>query len=249
MSEVFATILKSQGHTISIETKFDANGNNFRVLVGDVPLELFLESQPIGRVTVLRQFVVHDTRIFNNIVQTFIQKIVMSKYEGCLPVLFLSYRVEMQLRGMAHIHGCLWLDEAFLRDCSFSSEQQLIVNTREVRMSSQQYFSQRIMNKNPRFAENSSYLSAAQQRVEREQLERQCDNCFRKRKTKRLDNDTVKVSQDDIQTVFQRIRGTSQYWRVARNELIAKVKKLGPFQYFFTLSCAEMRCPRFSRRF
>ena len=127
-SEVFATILKSQGHTISIETKFDPNGNNFRVLVGDVPLELFLESQPIERVTVLRQFVVYVTRIFNNRVQTFIQKLVMSKYEGCLPVLFYSYRVEMQLRGMALIHACLWLDEAFLRDCSFLSEQQLIAN-------------------------------------------------------------------------------------------------------------------------
>ena len=127
-SEVFATILKSQGHTISIETKFDPNGNNFRVLVGDVPLELFLESQPIERITVLQQFVVHVTRIFNNRVQTFIQKIVMSKYEGCLPVLFYSYHVEMQLRGMVHIHGCLWLDEAFLRDCSFLSEQQLITN-------------------------------------------------------------------------------------------------------------------------
>ena len=58
-----------------------------------------------------------------------------------------------------------------------------------------------------------------------------------------MDNDTIEVSQEDIQTVFQRIRGTSQYWRVARNELLAKVKQLGPFQYFFTLSCAEMRWP------
>ena len=59
---------------------------------------------------------------------------------------------------------------------------------------------------------------------------------FRKGKTERVGFDTIKVSQDDVQTVFQRLRGTSQYWRVARNELLAKVKQLGPFQYFFTLS-------------
>ena len=98
------------------------------------------------------------------------------------------------------------------------------------------------MNKDSRFAENSAYLFAAQQRVEREQLERQCDTFFRKGRIEQLTNEVIKVSQDEIQIVFQRIRGTSQYWRVARsNELLAKVKLLGPFQYFFTLSCTEMR--------
>ena len=122
--EVFTTVLKSQGHTISLEAKFDPSGNDSRVLVDDVPLKIFRESQPIERVTVLRHFVVHVTRIFNNRVRTFIQKVVMSKYEGCLPVLFYSYRVEMQLRGKAHFHGCWWLDEAFLRECSFLSDEQ-----------------------------------------------------------------------------------------------------------------------------
>ena len=97
------------------------------------------------------------------------------------------------------------------------------------------------MNKDSRFAENNAYLFASQQRVEREQLERQCDIFFREGRTEPLTNEVIKVSQDDIQNVFQRIRGTSQYWRVARNEILAKVKQLGPFQYFFTLSCAEMR--------
>ena len=66
--------------------------------------------------------------------------------------------------------------------CFFPSGKFTLSDTREVRISSQQYFSQRIMNKNPRFAEDSRYLFAAQQRVEREQLERQCDIFFAKGK-------------------------------------------------------------------
>ena len=127
--------------------------------------------------------------------------------------------------------------------CLFPSGRNTLNEKRVKQISIQQYFNQRIMNKNSRYAKDSAYLFAAQQRVEREQLERQCDVFFRKGKTERVGFDTIKVSQDDVQTVFQRLRGTSQYWRVARNELLAKVKQLGPFQYFFTLSCAEMRWP------
>ena len=60
-----------------------------------------------------------------------------------------------------------------------------------------------------------------------------------------MDDGTIKINQGDIQSVFLRLRGTSQYWRVARNEL-AKVKQPGPFEFFFTLSCAEMRWPEVS---
>ena len=124
--EVFVTILKLQGHTISLETVFNVHGVDYEVFFDGQPLENFLESKPVERASFLRQFVVHVSRIFNKRVQTFIQKIVMSKYEGCLPVLFYTYRVEMQLRGIAHIHGCLWLDDMFLQNSSLFSEAELI---------------------------------------------------------------------------------------------------------------------------
>ena len=41
--------------------------------------------------------------------------------------------------------------------------------------------------------------------------------------------------------VFKTIKGTPKYWQKAKNELVAKVKQLGPFQVFFTFSCGEMR--------
>ena len=37
------------------------------------------------------------------------------------------------------------------------------------------------------------------------------------------------------------MKGSPKYWQVARNDLVAKVKQLGPFHIFFTFSCGEMR--------
>ena len=50
-----------------------------------------------------------------------------------------------------------------------------------------------------------------------------------------------KVQLNDIFSVFSKIKGTPKYWQVARNDLIAKVKQLGPFHIFFTFSCGEKR--------
>ena len=45
----------------------------------------------------------------------------------------------------------------------------------------------------------------------------------------------------DAFDVFKKIKGSPKYWQVARNELVAKVKQLGPFHVFYTFSCGEMR--------
>ena len=45
----------------------------------------------------------------------------------------------------------------------------------------------------------------------------------------------------DPMNVFDEVRGTPRYWQKRRNEIIAKIKQLGPFQFFFTLSCADKR--------
>ena len=63
--------------------------------------------------------------------------------------------------------------------CLFQSGRNTLNEKRVKQISSQQYFNQRIMNKNIRYAKDSAYLFAAQQRVEREQLERQCDVLIR----------------------------------------------------------------------
>jgi hypothetical protein len=45
----------------------------------------------------------------------------------------------------------------------------------------------------------------------------------------------------DLFDVFKNHKGSPKYWKTGQTELVAKVKQLGPFHIFFTLSCGEMR--------
>ena len=46
---------------------------------------------------------------------------------------------------------------------------------------------------------------------------------------------------DDGYRVLDDIKGTPRYWKKTKYEMIAKLDNLGPFNLFFTLSCADMR--------
>ena len=52
------------------------------------------------------------------------------------------------------------------------------------------------------------------------------------------DGKTVYVN-DDAWNVFSNVKGTPKYFKVRKDEFIAKVVNLGPFSWFFTLSCAD----------
>ena len=41
--------------------------------------------------------------------------------------------------------------------------------------------------------------------------------------------------------MLKKVKGTPKYWQTVKNELVAKVKQLGPFHIFYTFSCGEMR--------
>ena len=45
----------------------------------------------------------------------------------------------------------------------------------------------------------------------------------------------------DPMNVFDQIKGTPKFWQKKRREMVAKIAQLGPFQFFFTLSCADKR--------
>ena len=42
-------------------------------------------------------------------------------------------------------------------------------------------------------------------------------------------------------SVFDNIKGTPKYWQKVKFDMIAKLENIGPFQWFFTLSCGDMR--------
>ena len=112
---------------------------------------------------------------------------------------------------------------------------------REFKLTPSQYFNQRLMNEDERFSTDSFYIFMATAFVERHSIERQIDISGVKGQTDQVSNGEVKVHLNDMFGVFKKIKGLPKYWQTARNELIAKVKQLGPFHLFYTFSCGEMR--------
>ena len=45
----------------------------------------------------------------------------------------------------------------------------------------------------------------------------------------------------DAYTVFDKITNTPKYWQTAKYEMLARLDNYGPFQFFFTLSCADTK--------
>ena len=128
----------------------------------------------------------------------------------------------------------------------------------KLKLSARKYFEQRLLNKDERFSRDPCYVFTAAYFLERQSIEKQIDisgklYCHYSqfyfsnhplfsaglKGTKQLKSGALKLT--DMFDVFKKIKGTPKYWQAARNELIAKVKQLGPFQVFYTFSCGEMR--------
>ena len=111
------------------------------------------------------------------------------------------------------------------------------------RITPQQYFTQRLLNVDKRFAKDFDFLFVAQQYVERYALERQIDVSMQKGNVLKTNDGTKVIQTKDAFSVFKSIPGTPAYWQTYRNEIFAKIEQLGPFHLFFTLSCAEAKWP------
>jgi hypothetical protein len=112
---------------------------------------------------------------------------------------------------------------------------------RKNKLSPQQYLNQRLLNENRAFSRNKQYLFAFVNYIERHQLENAINISYRHGSVSSLDGRKELAVDQDGFSVFQKIKGTPKYWKQARYELIAKQEQLGPFQIFFTLSCADKR--------
>ena len=101
----------------------------------------------------------------------------------------------------------------------------------------QQYFIQRISNVNKMFSQNKGYVFSCLNYIERQHLERQVNLSYRRGK---VHGGTIE-NMTDVFSVFDNVTGTFRYWQQKRFEVIAKLEQLGPFHFFFTLSCADRR--------
>ena len=55
------------------------------------------------------------------------------------------------------------------------------------------------------------------------------------------ENEQRSFTVNDPFHVFTKIANTPAYWKQKKMELLAKLDNFGPFQFFFTLSCADAR--------
>ena len=124
-------------------------------------------------------------------------------------------------------------------DIKFPNGKNSLNQTREVRLSDPYYFVQRLRNCDPRFSNDTSYLFAAACYLEKKALQQNINISYQRgKKTKGADG-KISYKLDDGFNVFDKIPNTPKYWKQFRHEMMAKLDNLGPFQFFFTLSCAD----------
>ena len=139
----------------------------------------------------------------------------------------------------AHASSIKHVDEKGF-PCHYPTGRWGFDEPREQELTIQEFNNQRFLNEDERLPNDKACLFFSQGRQERDQLESYIQIAGTTGKVSGKDGN-VELKLHDSCNVFQKIKGTPKYWQAARNELIAKVKQLGPFHLFFTLSCGEMR--------
>ena len=111
---------------------------------------------------------------------------------------------------------------------------------RKVKLTDQNYFVQRITNQDNRFSQSTGYIFAAAAFIEQKQLSSKANISFMRGKKTTI-NGVDEYDLDDAFTVFEGVRNTPKYWKKVKFDMIAKLENLGPFHFFFTLSCGDTR--------
>ena len=101
---------------------------------------------------------------------------------------------------------------------------------RKIKLTRQQYFTQRMLNVDDRFAKTPGYLFGAMSMVEAERLRANANLTGMKGKRSVGPGGQVSYQVDDPCSVFERIPGTPKYWQRVKYEIIAKLENIGPFQ-------------------
>ena len=104
---------------------------------------------------------------------------------------------------------------------------------REVKLSDQYYFVQRIRNIDGRFRSDPSYLFAAASYLEKKQLQRNINVSFLRGKKSTSEKHGGNVyNLENAFSVFDSTSNTPTYWKKAKYEMMAKLDNFGPFQFF-----------------
>ena len=101
---------------------------------------------------------------------------------------------------------------------------------RRVKLTKQNYFLQRLLNVDDRFAKTPGFLFGAMSVVEAERLRANANLTGMKGTRNVGAGGHLTYQVKDPCTVFERIPGTPKYWQRVRYEIIAKLENIGPFQ-------------------
>ena len=125
---------------------------------------------------------------------------------------------------------------------------------RQIPLSAKKYFQKRILDANPSFAQDIEYLFVAQTITETKQIMDSMTvalrKCYRASEyqptiTAGLLRDSGALHQiifkDQAYRFLQPVRGTPPYWQKVQYKLLAAIKQLGIFTWFFTLSAADLK--------
>ena len=112
---------------------------------------------------------------------------------------------------------------------------------REAKLQDQYYFIQRICNQDPKFARSPAYVYAAVAHTELKQIQRNMNLSYSRGKETSNTEGVRTLKLEDPYAVLDDIKQTPRYWKKAKFEIFAKLDNFGPFQFFFTLSCADLR--------
>ena len=114
---------------------------------------------------------------------------------------------------------------------------------RIITITKKEYFKARLYHHSGLFANNNDYLFMSQQYLERDTLEGQINISMQKGVMSEGPDGTKTMKLSDAFSVFKQVPGTPKFWQQKRYNLLAMINVLGPFQWFFTFSCAELRWP------
>ena len=158
---------------------------------------------------------------------TLTDRIQIAPAENKIPINLLAHH-DWDIQAFPHLHNY---------DGSNGLHQK-----RDVKLTLQEYFQQRILNHDPRFRENHMYLYAAVGAVEKNQIQRNINLSYSRGKVQEGEG-SVTMKLDDPYVCLEDIKNSPRYWKKKKYVMNAKLENLGAFNVFFTLSCADGRWP------
>ena len=97
--------------------------------------------------------------------------------------------------------------------CLHPDGENSLQSQRQIPLGDQDYFNQRLLNKDSKFAENAAYVFAAVAYIEKKQIERNKGISYIRGKSE-TDKDGIKTySLDDPYSVLDNIKNTPRYWQ------------------------------------